>query len=397
MELPPRSARGVWLAIGLAGVAIRLWLWWVSIGSTDVQIWSIHGSAVLAEGLARTYETKTYFNHPPLLGLYVQWIWSWAEGDLWTLGRAIKLPGLAGEALALWALWRFASPRAFAAYALLPAPILVASFHGNTDCLYAALVLVAAIAFDKERYFLSGVLWGAALNVKLLPLALVPLVVISPPNWRAFLRVGAGASLGLIPFVPPALTVATSMYRNMITYNSNGDNWGVLAVLNPAEVMPNLARLAHQTRETFISYGRYLVLASITGVALLSRFRTRLPMTEQVALGAALFLVLAPGFGVQYVAFAAPLLCFVSVRAGLWWGWTSGLFIGVVYWIFMRQWEPMFSHFTSPFPGPTPVLGILAWAVLAHFAWTRLWAAWRHPKAARLDTNGGDTPLRSAA
>jgi len=379
-----RGARGAWLAIGLAGVAVRLWLWWVSIGSTDVQIWGDHGSAVLANGLTHTYEHRTSFNHPPLIGLYVRWIWSWAQGDWWAFARAIKLPGLAGEALALWALWRFASPRAFAAYALVPAPILVASFHGNTDCLYAALVLVAAIAFDKERYFLSGVLWGATLNVKLLPLALVPLVVLGPPDRRAFLRLGAGASLGLIPFIPPALTAASSMYRNMLTYNSNGDNWGVLAILNLAMDVPNLAVVGEWLREAFISIGRYLILGSVAGVALLSRFRTRLPMTEQAALGASLFLVLAPGFGVQYVAFAAPLLCFVSASTGLWWGWSSGLFIGVVYWSFMRQWEPMFSAFTSRFPGPTPVLGILAWAVLAHFVWTRLRAAWQRPRTAPL-------------
>jgi len=374
-----RGARGAWLALGLAGVAVRLWLWWGSVGSTDVHIWADHGRTLMANGLADTYQNRASFNHPPLIGLYVRWIWDWAQGDGLAFARAIKLPALAGEALALWALWRFASPRAFAVYALVPAPILVASFHGNTDCLYAALVLVAAIAFDKERYFLSGVLWGATLNVKLLPLALVPLVVMGPPNWRAFLRLGAGASLGLIPFIPPALTAASSMYRNMLTYNSNGDNWGVLAILNLSIGMANLTDLAQGLRETYIAIGRYLILASMAGVALLSRFRTRLPMTEQVALGASLFLVLAPGFGVQYVVFAAPLLCFVSARAGLWWGWSSGLFIGVVYWIFMIQWQPMFSAFTSRFPGPTPVLGILAWAVLAHFVWTRLWAAWQRP------------------
>jgi hypothetical protein len=83
----------------------------------------------------------------------------------------MKLPGLAGEALVLWVMCRYLGFRAFAVYAWLPAAILVSSYHGNTDCLYAALVLVAAIAFDKERYFLSGLLWSASLNVNL-PLVL---------------------------------------------------------------------------------------------------------------------------------------------------------------------------------------------------------------------------------
>jgi hypothetical protein len=374
-----RGARGIWLALGLVGVAVRLWLWWASIGCTDVLGWGEHGKAVLEYGLSGAYENRTNFNHPPIIGLYVRWVWSWAQGDWWDFGRAIKLPALAGEALALWALWRFAGPRAFAAYALVPGPILVASFHGNTDNLVAAFVLVAAIAFDKERYFLSGLLWSAALNVKLMPLVLVPMVVMGLPDRRAFLRLAAGASLGMLPFIPPALTAASSMYRNMLAYNSNADNWGLLAILNPAVEMYNLSRVAWWLKELFTSTGRYLILASVAGVALLSRFRTRLSMTEQAALGTSLFLVLAPGFGVQYVAFAAPALCFVSARAGLWWGWTSGVFVGTVYWIFMTQWRPMLSLFTSAFPGPTPVLGILAWAVLAHFVWTRLRAAWQRP------------------
>lgn len=381
MGMSLRSTRAVWLALGAVGVAVRLWLWWVSIGSTDVLGWGEHGKSLVADGLARTYELRTNFNHPPLIGLYVRWCWAWVQGDWLAYARLIKLPALAGEALVLWALWRFANPRAFAAYALIPGPILVACFHGNTDNLYAALVLVAAIAFDKERYFLSGVLWGATLNVKLLPLVLVPLVVIGAPDRRAFLRLAAGASLGLIPFIPPALTAASSMYRNMLTYNSNADNWGLLAILNPAVEMYNLSALAWRVKEAFTATGRYLILASVTGVALLSRFRTRLSMMEQVALAASLFLVLAPGFGVQYVAFPAPILCFVSVSAGLWWGWTSGIFIGAVYWIFMTQWRPMLSLFTSAFPGPSPVLGILAWAVLAHFVWTRVRVAWATSQA----------------
>src|ERR1019366_9339248 len=93
-------------------------------------------------------------------------------GDLWTFAHLIKLPGLAGEALILWALWRFAGPQASAAYAWLPAAILVSGFHGNTDCLHAAFVLVAVIAFDRQRYFLAGLLLAAALNVKLIPLLL---------------------------------------------------------------------------------------------------------------------------------------------------------------------------------------------------------------------------------
>ncbi|MDY7228978.1 glycosyltransferase 87 family protein [Hyalangium rubrum] len=387
------GAPWLWLALGVLGVAVRLGLWWGTFGSNDSYIWAIHGQRVFQLGLTRTYELFSDFNHPPLMGLYARWAWSVTgellanntlnletvgnAGELMGFARLMKLPGLLGEALVLWALWRFASPRAFAAYALLPAPILVSSYHGNTDCLYAAFVLLAALMFDQRRYFLSGLLWSAALNVKLLPLALLPIVLLAPRDWRAFLRLVAGGVLGLLPFLPPALTVAASMYRNMLTYNSRPDNWGLMAFLNLSLEIPNLSPFFWPVRTWFLEAGRYLVLGSITAVALLSRFRSGMTMAQQAAVGSALFFVLAPGFGVQYVVLAAPLLCFVDLRAGLRWGWASGLFIGLVYWIYLRTLSPPLSYFTVFFPGPAPVVGILAWAVLGHFAWTHLWTAWR--------------------
>src|SRR5664280_1453219 len=274
------------LALGLAGIAARLWLWWISIGSNDSVIWSSHAQHVLAHGLAhtyRTYQSFPQFNHPPLMGLYAAQVWQWSHGGIWEFARWMKLPGLAGEALVMWAMWRFIGLRAFAVYAWLPAAILVSSFHGNTDCLYAALVLLAAIAFDKERYFLSGLLWSASLNVKLLPLFLIPLVF--------------------------------------------------LGVLNRGVASPALQGICDPLREWWMAAGRYVILLAVVGVALLSRYRRKMPMTEQAALGAALFLVLTPGFAVQYVVFAAPLLCFVDFPEGVRWGWISGLFIGAVYWI----------------------------------------------------------------
>ena len=207
-------------------------MWWFSIGGNDNVLWSFHARHVLAHGLVWTYRNFQGFNHPPLAGLYAAQVWSWAGGDLWGFARGLKLPGLAGEALTMWALWRFSGPPAFAVYALSPAAILVSGFHGSTDCLYAALILVAAIAFDRQRYFLSGLLWSASLNVKILPLVLIPLVFLAVPNVKSLVRLSAGFALGMIPFLPPAIADGSAMYRNMITYNSSPNNWGVMALLN---------------------------------------------------------------------------------------------------------------------------------------------------------------------
>jgi hypothetical protein len=284
----------------------------------------------------------------------------------------MKLWGLLGEALALWALWRFAGPPAFAAYAWLPAAILVSGFHCNIDCLYAALLLVSAIAFDRGRYFLSGLLMAASCNVKVLPAVLAPLLLIGAPNRNAFLRIAVALVIGALPFVPFAIVGGPAMFRNVIGYNSNPDNWGVLLLLKRLALIPSLQRLAIPVLNGFRADGRYLVVAGVLGLGFVSRSRWCLPMTEQMAIGGALFLVLAPGFSVQYVVLIAPLLCLVDLKTGIMFGWISGAFIGSVYWAFMVQWWPARSHHTTSFPYPTWVVGLAAWGILVLFLWRHL-------------------------
>lgn len=382
-RLPPAKAatwswtHWIWLGIGLMGILVRVWLWWTSLGCNDIDNWVLHGRNVLANGLTRAYTASVIFNHPPFIGMYSGLAWSWADGNLMIFARLIKVPGLVGEAITLLVLWYFAGPRAFATYSWLPSAILISSFHGNTDTLSAAFILTGAIAFDRKSYLVSGILWSAALNVKLLPLVFVPLVLIGAPSVRALVRVSIGLAIGVLPFVPPALVASHAMYRNMLAYNSTPDNWGILALLNAAVGTPAIAASFTGIRQWYLDYGRYVMLCSIVSVALLSRVRRRLPMTEQAALSAALFLIFAPGFGIQYVVYPLPLLCFVDRPAAILWGFLSGIFLATHYWIFLLSWSPLRSFIQSYFVGPVPLLGMLAWAALVQIVWVHAIAAWR--------------------
>jgi hypothetical protein len=384
-----RSSRGiqVWLplGIGLVGVAARIWLWWITLGSNDSRTWDIHALRVLTDGLGVSYlkyqNASPRLNHPPLMLLYAAQAHLWAGQSLLAFVRLFKLLGLAGEALSMWALWRYASPRAFAVYACLPAPILVSGFHGNTDCLCAALVLVAAIAFDRKSYLLSGILWAAALNVKLMPLVLIPLLFLGAPTRKAFLQTAAGLALGLTPFVPVAWIAGKAMYTGMMLYNSIPDGWGLTALFTQMASLRGLDSVFEPLRNWWLVAGRFAVLLAVISVGLVSRLRRHMPMVEQAALGTALFLVLTPGFGVQYVVFAAPLICLVDLAAGAWWGWTSGLFIGAVYWIFLASWAPLESDLPIVWAPAVKAPGIVAWSFLAMFVWVRLRNAWQQREA----------------
>jgi hypothetical protein len=360
-----------WLMAGMVGVLARLFLWWFTIGTNDATVGFLLAPTIYSQGVIRSYDDP-YVNQPPPICIYGGRAWLWSRGDLITFARLMKLWGLLGEALSLWALWRFAGPAAFAAYAWLPAAILVSGFHCNIDCLYAALLLVSAIAFDRERYLLSGLLMAASYNVKVLPALFAPLLLIGAPNQNAFLRIAVALVIGALPFVPFAIVGGPAMFRNVIGYNSNPDDWGSLLLLKRLALIPGLDRVAVPVVNWFGADGRYLVMAAVLALGLLSRLRWCLPMTEQMAIGGALFLVLAPGFSVQYVVLIAPLLCLVDLKTGIMFGWISGAFIGSVYWAFMVQWWPARSHHTTSFPYPTWVVGLAAWGILVLFLWRHL-------------------------
>lgn len=381
MKIPSFSRRA-WLMVGMVGVLLRLFLWWFTIGTNDATMGFRLAPILYSKGVLQTYHEELVVNQPPPICIYAGQAWRWSGDDLMIFARLMKLWGLVGEALALWAVWRFAGPLAFMVYACLPASILVSGFHCNTDCLYAALLLVSAIAFDREKYFLSGLLMAAACNVKVLPALLAPLLLIAAPNRKALLRISVALGLGVLPYVPFAVAGASDLLRNVIGYNSNPEHWGIPMLLRGMAKISGLRDFALSMWSWFRAQGRYLVWVSVLASAMLSRTRLHLSMAEQMAIAGALFLVLAPGFGLQYVMLIAPLLCLVDLKAAIMWGWTAGAFIASVYCIFMVQWWPARAQFTSAYPAPTYLVGLAAWGVLVFFLWRRFHAAWTRGKRA---------------
>jgi hypothetical protein len=86
--------------------------------------------------------------------------------------------------------------------------------------------------------------------------------------------------------------------------------------------------------------------------------------------------VLAPGFGVQYVVFVAPLLCLVDLPEAIIFGCTAGMFLATVYLMFIVSWVPLQSTLEGWFPFPANAIGMMAWVVLVHFTLKHLRAAW---------------------
>src|SRR5688572_14150946 len=174
------------LAIAILGLIAREALAWISYGSADIGIMQYIARAIQDEGLIGLYRRDAGHNHTPVASLacaVIGWI---SELTRLPFSFVYKQPLIAADAIVcalLWKIWIHRNGNArhaaivVAAYAWCPIAMLLAAHHGNFDPLYAMLCLLAAYVIDRHRaWFIGGLILGAAINVKLIPVLLVPVL-----------------------------------------------------------------------------------------------------------------------------------------------------------------------------------------------------------------------------
>lgn len=368
----------------LLGFAARLVLLVLTRGTNDTGTWSWFAESVAEDGLARTYLTQIGFNHPPLMGLMVAFVLHVSDATGLPFWLVLKVPGLVAEAATAWLLYRIWSERssgvaglqAAAAYALALSPIMISGYHGNTDAIYFSFALAAAYLMESRRApFWAGLAVAGALNVKLIPLVVVLPLGSRCTRLRDMGRYAAGLLVGGIPFVWAFASFGSDVRRafveRLLLYRSNVEFWGVelfvrwgQALLDP--VVPGLGHLVREAGDLYLGHGGEVVIVAATALAVVHGVVARragravLDAYELVALGFGLFLVLAPGFGVQYVGCVIAPLIAVSIRRGVIVATTTGVFITAVYAHFVVAWLPVYS-LHSEIPARFSPLALLAW------------------------------------
>lgn len=391
---PPGGPSRLLPRLVLFGFGLRLALLFVTLGTNDVATWLRFARYVAQYGLEHTYLVQPRFIHPPLMGLLSVLLLRVSDATGVPFSWLLKMPPVAAEAVTAWLLHRIwsersgpvAGQRAAAAYALALSPIMISGYHGNTDSIYFCLTLAAAYLMESKRApFWAGLAMAGALNVKLIP------VVVVLPLWsrctsvRDAGRYAAGGVLGAVPFLWAVATFGSDARRafleRLLLYRSNLEYWGVelfvrwgRRLVDP--LAPSLAELVRGAGNLYVAYGGELVMAVTALVAarhaLLVRREGRavLDAYELVFLGFAVFLLLGPGFGVQYVGCVVAPLIAVSIRRGVVVATATGIFITAIYVHFVVQWLPTYSVH-MPLPASFTPLALLAWGSV-------LWAVTYH-------------------
>ncbi len=369
------------VGVALAGTLVRVALSLCSQGTNDIVSWEGFAEQVEQHGVLWMYRNVPKWNHPPLMGEMLVLLKAMAGGVGLGFAPVFKLvPILAdlGAALAIFGVWfrktgdYARSLRALVAFSLSLNAVLVSAYHGNTDPLVGAFILAACCAVDRRRYGWAGVLAGAAVNVKLIPVLVFPLLI-ARANLRQAVRFCAGAALGVLPFVPILWLAGAGFAKNALEYRSNFDNWGIpLVIRTPwfyarAHGHTVVQQALEGVRDVYVVLGGYLVIGAVLWLAWRARFVKDIPIFERVALGLAMFLVLGPGFGLQYTAILGPVLLAASFTWGVRWAVLAGVLLGVAYFDFWTGTFPLHSHFYSTFRMPASIVGVGAWVLLVAF------------------------------
>ncbi len=368
-----RASRDCQAILGVVSLALVLRLatsYW-SEGSVDVVLWQRFARLVAEHGVAKVYALEPSFNHPPLAGYLGVASMELAEALGVRFSVVFKLPMIFASVALILLLWHGRGMRAgtLLLLALNPLDVLISGFHGNTDCLCSALSVLSAYLLEKGRPGLSGLALAGALNVKLIPVVLVLPFLLSLRGHGAF-RFLLGVSSGIVPFVPVLVQEAPSVLRNIVGYQSFVNAWGVnLFMIASQQQLPELATWL------YLSYrpaGKYLILVASLAVGLVSRRWHPWNAYELGALSFSIFLVLAPGFGAQYLVYPTGFL------------FASRLRVAVEYSLLASPFVVLLYFWTSPEPGPLrlfPFLpGLLAWYVLLRYVVAEAYGAIRRKR-----------------
>jgi Gpi18-like mannosyltransferase len=325
------------------------------------------------------------FNHPPIPAYWAMIAYELTKNSTYTAHQdsvsafpfVFRIPDILADALSCWLLYRIGSsragPRAGAilalAFAWSPCAILISAHHGSTDSIYAALCLLAVYcAAELDAPFLAGLALGAAINIKLIPVFLIPPMLAAYRSRRDLSRFFAGLAIMAIPFLPVLFAAGRDFAHYAMAYSSVKDYWGFNGCFLEIAHVAGFAAIGTHLVNIYTAVGRYLLAGCVVAFSILAR-RRRIDFFNATAGCAAIFLILTPGFGLQYLVFVLPILLAANFKAGLRYSLLSGMFLLIAYALF---WDRKFPIQTYAVSGEVrrgfgTFFGFLAWISLIVF------------------------------
>lgn len=347
-------------------------------GTSDVRAWEFFAQQVREAGPVGIYGvdvSPAIYNHPPLAGhllVLINWLIDHGIGAFPLLIRTPATLADVVTAVLIFELVRRWRPRneATAAGVLVacsPVLFVVSGFHGNTDPVFVMFALLSAyLLISRTSAALAGLSIAVALSVKLVPIVVLPVLILVALRWDwrrlvAFLAT-AGAFL-LIVWGPVALFQWSGFRESVLGYAGISQReWGLVQ-------FARWLQLPEAWVDLLVGPGRFVVLLLSAGLPVVLLWRRSYRAGTAIGLALALFLLMSPAFGVQYLAWPVAAAYLINFWLATAYNLTAGALLVLVYdhWNGALPWNWDFAIY-HPFRPREHVLAVLTWLVLARIA-----------------------------
>lgn len=313
-QLTTRRARCLVLSVGLLVFAIKVGIASSTYGTEDIRTWGGFADGVAAHGPVGVYGVNfgflnhTLYNHPPLIGYYLEVINKLAS---WGVPLKVSMRTISSAAdvisgmLVLEMLRRRTTLLRAACSGLAvsasPLLLLVSGYHGNTDPVFLMLVLLGTyLILDRDMAAMGATCIALAVGIKLVPIVVIPALAMYVVHHRRDLlpraAVGFGATV-VLTWAPAVLQQWGSLRHNVLGYSGISERpWGVVRLTDDLGWSG--------VSDILIGPGKTLVVLACALLPAILVWRRQQLAMEAVSLSLVAFLTLTPAFGVQYLAWA---------------------------------------------------------------------------------------------
>jgi hypothetical protein len=347
-------------------------------GSTDALLWatnlqSLHDSGALAlyrggtilRDAGGAYHSEI-FNHPPFMIHLLSWWGGLADLSGLPLRFWMRLTCAAGDLasvfLLLGILFRRRIPFHPAALLLAvasPVSLMVSGFHGNTDPIMVALLLLSLYLLETGPAWLAGAALGMAVNIKIVPLLFAPAIFLFLRGKKRVEFAGGAAAMFVVCSLPVLAQDPTLVWKHVFGYSPQSGMWGLSALI--------LGLGTDAGFQVYTSIAKAVLLGLVSAASIWMNWgERRLPPLVQCGFLALLLLAMSPGFGVQYLAWLVPWTCLLRFREALAFHVAGGVLL-FVYYTRASQGFPWYMANSAKTPvwnESLILLGLVCWLVI---------------------------------
>jgi hypothetical protein len=315
-------------------------------GSLDAAAFQDHLEKIRSFGVG-AYNIRGAFNNPfnsPPPMIYVIRFWGWlADVSGLPFRFWLRVPSILADIGAVLLLARWL-PRSWPdrrhlpvllAMALCPVSVLISGYHGTTDPTMIFFILLSLYLLEVSApAWIAGILFGLSVCIKVVPLALVPLLFLYIRGMRQRVGFFAAAAVTFAVFsMPFLLQNPKGIWSSVFGYSAIYGEWGwtLLAKLQqPVEYLRG--RFEPLGIHDTIARGlKTTTIVSLIIAAIWANWRRRPSLLWQVGFAFSIVLFIAPGFGVQYLAWLVPFVVALGLWQTLVYYLASGLLLAWVY------------------------------------------------------------------